>query len=64
MLTFATHKLSTCANGLMEDAPSFFCQRSFDQAQPFMQPSIGCTLCNVLIMFARIIWYTMNYSVL
>ena len=32
MLTFATKKLSTGANGQKEDAASFFCPRSFDRA--------------------------------
>ena len=32
MLTFATKKLPTGANGQKEDAASFICQRSFDQA--------------------------------
>ena len=32
MITFATKKLSTGANGLKEDAASFFSPRSFDQA--------------------------------
>ena len=31
MLTFATNKLSTAANGQKEDAASFVCLRSFDQ---------------------------------
>ena len=32
VLTFATKKLSTGANGQKEDAASFFCARSFDRA--------------------------------
>ena len=32
MLTFATKKLSTGANGQKEDAASFFCARTFDGA--------------------------------
>ena len=32
MLTFATKKLSTSANGQKEDAVSFFGPRSFDRA--------------------------------
>ena len=32
MLTFATKKLSTGANGQKEDAASIFCPRSFDRA--------------------------------
>ena len=32
MLTFATKKLSTGAHGQKENAASFFCPRSFDQA--------------------------------
>ena len=32
MLTFAIKKLSTGANGQKEDAASFFCPRSLDQA--------------------------------
>ena len=32
MLTFATKKLSTGANGQKEHAASFFCPRSFDRA--------------------------------
>ena len=32
MLTFATKKLSTGANGQKEDAASFFCQHSSDRA--------------------------------
>ena len=32
MLTFATKKLSTGANGQREDAASFLCPHSFDRA--------------------------------
>ena len=40
MLTFATKKLSSGANGQKEDAASFFFPRSFDRAQ--CHPVVDC----------------------
>ena len=44
MLTFATKKLSTGANGQKEDAASFFCPRSFDGAVMVTVSGSGSTL--------------------